>query len=169
MLSFSQCIFHNFLFLFLFFSSLCLLSLTQFFTTTLNPHTLGLHFFFPIITGQMASLFISSSFLLFFFLSFTLFTSNHNKYKSFTLTLLQPKFLFFCLDTVENWKLKTEKYYSKIIFKCVNSIVRPIFNEKITEKWNLWVHKQCTVYTDELKKIRKVKLYDYCLYTVYTQ
>ena len=47
-----------------------------------------------------------------------------------------------CLDTVyfaENWK-----YYSKIIFKCVNSAVRPIFNEKVTEKWDLWVYKQCT-------------------------
>ena len=20
----------------------------------------------------------------------------------------------------------------------------PIFNEKVTKKWNLWVHKQCT-------------------------
>ena len=38
-----------------------------------------------------------------------------------------------------NWKLKTEnwKHCSKIIFKCVNSTVRPIFNEKIVEKWNL--------------------------------
>ena len=33
---------------------------------------------------------------------------------------------------IENWK-----HYSKIIFKCVNSIVEPIFNEKIAEKWNL--------------------------------
>ena len=30
------------------------------------------------------------------------------------------------------------KYYNKIIFKCVNSIVRPIFNEKCAEKCNLW-------------------------------
>ena len=46
-------------------------------------------------------------------------------------------------------KLKTEnwKHCSKIIFKCVNSIVGPIFNEKVTEKWNLWVHEQ---YTDAL-------------------
>ena len=38
-------------------------------------------------------------------------------------------------------KLKTEnwKYCSKIIFKCVNSIAGPIFNEKIAEKWSLWV------------------------------
>ena len=34
----------------------------------------------------------------------------------------------------ENWK-----HYSKIIFKCVNSAVGPIFNEKVAEKWSLWV------------------------------
>ena len=39
----------------------------------------------------------------------------------------------------ENWK-----YCSKIIFKCVNNTVEPIFNEKVTEKWYLLVHKQCT-------------------------
>ena len=38
-----------------------------------------------------------------------------------------------------NWKLKTEKYCIKIIFKCVNNIMGPIFNEKIAEKWGLWV------------------------------
>ena len=44
-----------------------------------------------------------------------------------------------------SWKLKTEnwKHCSKIIFKCVNSTVGPIFNEKIDKKWNLWVHEQC--------------------------
>ena len=37
-------------------------------------------------------------------------------------------------------KLKTEnwKHYSKINFKCVNSTVGPICNEKIAEKWSLW-------------------------------
>ena len=35
---------------------------------------------------------------------------------------------------IENWK-----HYSKIIFKCVNSIVKSIFNEKIAEKWYLWI------------------------------
>ena len=46
--------------------------------------------------------------------------------------------------------LKTEKWKhcSKIIFKYVNSIVWPIFNEKVTKKWSLWdpwtVHG-CTV------------------------
>ena len=42
-----------------------------------------------------------------------------------------------CLDTayfVENWK-----HCSKIIFKCVNSIVGPIFNESLCEKRGLWV------------------------------
>ena len=34
----------------------------------------------------------------------------------------------------ENWK-----YCSKIIFKYVNSAMRSIFNEKVAEKWNLWV------------------------------
>ena len=43
------------------------------------------------------------------------------------------------LDTAENWKLKLkiEKYCSKIIFKYVNSIVGPIFNEKVAEKYIL--------------------------------
>ena len=41
-------------------------------------------------------------------------------------------------------KLKTYSWNhcSKIIFKCVNSTVGPIFNEKVAKKWNLWVHKQ---------------------------
>ena len=54
-------------------------------------------------------------------------------------------------------KLKTEnwKYCSKIIFKCVNSVVRPIFNEKIDKKWNLWVRKQCTdaLFTEDWSKV----------------
>ena len=45
-------------------------------------------------------------------------------------------------------KLKTYcwNHCSKIIFKCVNSIVGPIFNEKVVKKWNLWVHKQYTMH-----------------------
>ena len=42
-----------------------------------------------------------------------------------------------CLDTayvVENWKC-----CSKIIFKCVNSAVEPIFNESFVEKKSLWI------------------------------
>ena len=38
---------------------------------------------------------------------------------------------------IENWK-----HCSKIIFKCVNSNVGPIFNEKIDKKWNLWIYEQ---------------------------
>ena len=57
-----------------------------------------------------------------------------------------------------NWKLKTEKYCDKIIFKCVNSIVRPIFNEKVDKKWYLWVHKQCT---NALFMVEKVSLYSW--------
>ena len=46
--------------------------------------------------------------------------------------ILDPKGLF----RYNLFLLKTEnkKYCSKIIFKCVNSIVRPIFNEKVDEK-----------------------------------
>ena len=40
---------------------------------------------------------------------------------------------------IENWK-----HCNKVIFKCVNSVMGPIFNEKVTEKWSLWVHEQCT-------------------------
>ena len=45
--------------------------------------------------------------------------------------------LWVRLDTAyfaKNWK-----HYIKIIFKYVNSAVGPIFNEKIAEKWSLWV------------------------------
>ena len=33
-----------------------------------------------------------------------------------------------------SWKLKIEKYCNKIIFKCVNSIMEPIFNEIVAKK-----------------------------------
>ena len=49
---------------------------------------------------------------------------------------LIKKTLRVCLDTVyltENWK-----HCSKINFKCVNSAIEPIFNEKVAEKWSLW-------------------------------
>ena len=57
-----------------------------------------------------------------------------------------------------SWKLKmkTEKYCSKIIFKCVNNIVGPIFNEKVDKKWYLWVREQCT---NALFTVEKVSLY----------
>ena len=54
-------------------------------------------------------------------------------------------------------KLKTYcwNHYSKIIFKCVNSAMGPIFNEKIDKKWNLWVRKQCTdaLFTENWSKV----------------
>ena len=42
-------------------------------------------------------------------------------------------------DIKELLKIETWKYYSKIIFKCVNNIVVPIFNESCDEKRGLWV------------------------------
>ena len=57
-------------------------------------------------------------------------------------------------------KLKTEnwKHCSKIIFKCVNSTVGPIFNEKIDKKWNLWVSEQCTdtLFTENWSKVAAI-------------
>ena len=63
-------------------------------------------------------------------------------------------------------KLKTEnwKHCSKIIFKCVNSTVRPIFNKKVVKNWYLWVPWTiygCTVHAEsqysQLKKKKKKK------------
>ena len=58
----------------------------------------------------------------------------------------------------ENWK-----HCSKIIFKYVNSTVGPIVNEKVTEKWNLWVHEQ---YTDAQFSEGLVKSCGYSAWTV---
>ena len=58
-----------------------------------------------------------------------------------------------CLDWTYfywNWK-----YCSEIIFKCVNSIVGPIFNTKVVKKYNLWNREQ---YIYALFIIDKVKL-----------
>ena len=61
----------------------------------------------------------------------------------------------------ENWK-----HCRKIIFKCVNSTMGPIFNEKVTEKWDLWV--PCTVHKTHwcAEKGWKVKLCGYCSWKV---
>ena len=58
-------------------------------------------------------------------------------------------------------KLKTYcwNHCSKIIFKCVNSTMGPIFNEKIDKKWNLWVHEQCKNHCS----LKKVNICGYCL------
>ena len=49
----------------------------------------------------------------------------------------------------ENWK-----YCNKIIFKYINSNVGPNFNEKVTQKWDLWI--SYTVYKH--KKIKSQQL-----------
>ena len=79
-----------------------------------------------------------------------------------------------------SWKLKTEteieKHCSKIIFKCVNSTVGPIFNEKVVEKWNLWVREQCTQCTVhrksqifQLKKKKKKQKRKTCVWEAQTR
>ena len=55
--------------------------------------------------------------------------------------------LIVCLDIfyfAENWK-----YCSKIIFKCVNSAVKTIFNESFGKKKGLWIREQCTSSTEK--------------------
>ena len=51
----------------------------------------------------------------------------------------------------ENWNWK---YCSEIIFKCVNSMWRPIFNEKVTENEICGTYEQCicTLFTVGLIK-----------------
>ena len=44
-----------------------------------------------------------------------------------------------------------------MIFKCVNSIVGPIFNKKVTKKCNLW---DCKPYIYALFTIDKVNYYE---------
>ena len=50
----------------------------------------------------------------------------------------------------ENWK-----HCNKIIFKCLNGTVWPIFNEKVTEKWCLWI---CEQWTNAVEKSTKPAL-----------
>ena len=59
-------------------------------------------------------------------------------------------------------KIYCWNHCSKIIFKCINSTVGPIFNEKIDKKWNLWVREQCT----DALFTKKVNIWGYCS-TVY--
>ena len=67
-----------------------------------------------------------------------------NKLGSDFINILRVRFDRIYFAETENWK-----HYSVIIFKRVNSAVRPIFNEKVSEKWSLWdlwiVHR-CTVH-----------------------
>ena len=65
-----------------------------------------------------------------------------------------------CLD--RTYFVETENFCwnhcSKIIFKCVNSTVGPIFNEKVAKKWNLWVYEQYMITVC----CRKVNICCYC-------
>ena len=74
--------------------------------------------------------FLIGGFFFFFFMNYYRwigpFTCSH-----FLLWSVWIEFILLKLK-IKNWK-----YCSKIIFKCVNSIVRPIFNKNITKKWNL--------------------------------
>ena len=57
------------------------------------------------------------------------------------------------LDTsyfAENWK-----YCNKIIFKCINSAVRPIFNENFVEKRGYGSREQCTKPTENALALLK--------------
>ena len=66
--------------------------------------------------------------------SFTIFFYRFSNFK-----FLYEVHLNWAFADTENWNWK---HCSKIIFKCVNSAVRPIFNEKkVIEKCNLWVHE----------------------------
>ena len=63
-------------------------------------------------------------------------------------------------------KLKTEnwKHCSKIIFKYVNSNMGPNFNEKVTQKWDLWVLYTVHGTTKLIKKLKSQQLAGYCSY-----
>ena len=53
----------------------------------------------------------------------------------------------------ENWNWK---HYSEIIFKCINSVIGPIFNKKVAKKCNLW---DCEQYIYALFTADKVNYY----------
>ena len=69
--------------------------------------------------------------------------------------LVSRPHLRVCLDRTYFAETKNWKYYSIIIFKCVNSAVGPIFNKKIDKKWNLWVHEQYidALFTENWSKV----------------
>ena len=63
---------------------------------------------------------------------------------STTYFLLKPLLGYVWIPFItDNWK-----YYSKIIFKCVNSAVWPSFNENFAEKSICKSREQCTGPTD---------------------
>ena len=70
-------------------------------------------------------------------------------------------FGYHLLLRTENWK-----HCSEIIFKCVNSTMRPIFNKNFVEKWCLWVswtmhggtHRNISKVLDHASKKKKKKV-----------
>ena len=89
-----------------------------------------------LVPDLFSSLESSSKHVLYFLLSLFLLVALNFTIGLFCFIYFHPfgKYKIY-LDIAyfaENWK-----YYSKIIFKRVNSSVEPIFNEKIAEKWNL--------------------------------
>ena len=72
------------------------------------------------------------------------YTSNKNFSLHSRTHLIPLLTLWIYLDRTYFAEIENLKHCSKIIFKCVNSAVRLIFNEKVVEKWSLWVREQCT-------------------------
>ena len=80
------------------------------------------------------------------------YTSNKNFSLHSRTHLIPLLTLWIYLDRTYFAEIENLKHCSKIIFKCVNSAVRLIFNEKVAKNWNLWVHEQCT---DALFTVKK--------------
>ena len=94
-----------------------------------------------------------------FFLSIITYNYNTSFLTCHWPTTASMNILFrVCLDRTYFAKIENWKHCSKIIFKCVNSIVRLIFNEKVTEKWCLWVREQCTNALFTIEKSTKLAL-----------
>ena len=99
-----------------------------------------------------------------FIVSFFCISSSSSSLCSTKLLSLSVFFLCLLIFFGSVWiglillKLKTYcwNHCSKIIFKCVNNTVGPIFNEKIDKKWNLWVREQCTdaLFTEKSQHLR---------------
>ena len=73
-----------------------------------------------------------------------------NNTSSIVASILQWVVLRVCLNRTYFVKIENWKYFSKIIFKCMNSVVRPIFNEKVAKKCNLWDPRTmhgCTIHS----------------------
>ena len=63
-----------------------------------------------------------------------------------------------CLDRTYFAKTENWKHCSKIIFKYVNSNMEPNFNEKVTQKWDLWVPYTVHRTTKLIKKLKSQQL-----------